>query len=389
MLIVLLESTVGSIALALAIGLLLKALGIRDPRLERNVWRTVLLSSLAMPVLMNMTILPVASVQRPDWLQYVQVSAPGVASSSGTLHALASWTVAIVGGVLFLRHTLGVARWWKVRRRAELLRSHGFGNCEIRVTREVVAPATVFSTVLVPPDFLTWPPEKQRLVIAHERAHVRNKDFYVQWLAHVHRCLFWFNPGAWWLVNRLSLLSEHVSDQAALRETNERAEYARILLGFAKSAARGEQLVAMARANSLASRIERILGDAKPIQPGRWRVAAVVIGLLPIIVVAASLGATVVANVTLPRSDPTKPLTHPSYPSVSRLLGEHGTVILKLHVLEDGSVVDAIIHESSGYADLDFAAWSESLRWHLVPGTVNDVPASMWGRFAVTFKLDK
>jgi protein TonB len=91
----------------------------------------------------------------------------------------------------------------------------------------------------------------------------------------------------------------------------------------------------------------------------------------------------------LPKSNPLRPLSQPMYPPTSRRLGEHGTVILRLHVLEDGSIADVRIDKSSGYPDLDYAAFYESFRWRIEPGTVDGEPSRMWGQFAVTFKLTK
>jgi len=91
---------------------------------------------------------------------------------------------------------------------------------------------------------------------------------------------------------------------------------------------------------------------------------------------------------TLPKSDPKRPLTQPDYPPTSRRLGEAGTVVLDVYVLENGRVGDARVKKSSGYERLDQAAVNEVKRsWRLVPGTEEGKPAPMWGQFAVTFKL--
>lgn len=169
-------------------------------------------------------------------------------------------------------------------------------------------------------------------------------------------------------------------------------------LGFASRAARSEQLVTMASAKTLGPRIERILAEEAPSESGRHKVWLLLAALLPLIGVAGGFRAvaartheeavaSAAGNVVLPKSDPARPLSQPVYPPASRRSGEHGTVVLKLHVLEDGSVADAVIAQSSGYPDLDYAAFYESFRWRLDPGTIDGMPSRMWGRFAVTLKL--
>jgi protein TonB len=63
-------------------------------------------------------------------------------------------------------------------------------------------------------------------------------------------------------------------------------------------------------------------------------------------------------------------ITRPPYPPVSRRLGEIGTVSLRLMVSEEGTVTDAIIVRSSGFARLDEAAVSWiTAHWRYKPAT--------------------
>lgn len=94
-------------------------------------------------------------------------------------------------------------------------------------------------------------------------------------------------------------------------------------------------------------------------------------------------------RVELPKSNAAYPLSQPVYPPGSRRLLETGTVVLKLHVLDNGLVADSVVDKSSGFVDLDTAARFESFRWRLDPGTIDGEPRPMWGKFAVTFKLSK
>ncbi|HKU14265.1 MAG TPA: M56 family metallopeptidase [Steroidobacteraceae bacterium] len=397
MTVLLIEWVARATALVAMVWLVLRVLRVRSPRLERSAWLLVLASCWAMPLLMTLPAVPEITAHQPSWLPQVDLVAVSAAAGGVDWRTALLSVFATVTTLLVLRHSLGILRWRRVQRAASPVSSHG-SHLDIRVTPAVSSPATVFSTILVPPDFESWSPQVQRAVIAHESTHVANKDFYVQWLAQLHRCVFWFNPVAWWLANRLSLLSEQISDDAALCETTERAAYAEVLLGFAARRTAGSgQLVSMARERTLGPRIDRILSMRTPVAVSRRRVWMFLAALLPLVGIAGGLQ-TVAArsrepvaaagdgHVVLPKSNPTRRLSQPIYPAASLRLGEHGTVVLRLHVLEDGSVADSRIQESSGYPDLDYAALYESYRWQLDPGTVDGVPARMWGRFAVTFK---
>lgn len=399
MTVLLIEWVLRATVLAATVWLVLRCLRIRSPRLERSAWLLVLAASWTMPMLMELRIVPAVPAQQLSWLSKVDLVAASSAPAGADWRTVLLWGLGSIAVVLVLRHSLGVMRWLRVQRAAEPVASSFFAGLDIRATGAVSSPATVFSTILVPVDFESWPPQIQRAVVAHESAHVANKDFYVQWLAQLHRCVFWFSPLAWWLANRLALLSEHISDDAALQETRERTAYAEVLLGFAARRAVGnEQLVSMARAQTLRSRIDRILSDTTPAAITQRRIWIFLAALLPLVGIVAGLQ-TVTARskeplavaddgrTVLPKSNPERRLSQPIYPPASQRLGEHGTVVLNLFVLEDGSVADARIHESSGYPDLDYAALYETYRWRLDPGTVDGMPARMWGRFAVTFKL--
>lgn len=389
MMAIFIEWTLRSTVLALIVWLLLKALRVGNPRLERSTWRWVLFASLAMPLLMtlaNLSPAPVAALN-VQAARIVLLPPPefDVRWPSTALLAI----LLSISAALILRQAWGTARWWRARRMAKPISPATDPDLDVRASTQVSSPVTVFSTVLVPLDFEHWPAATRNLALAHERAHVASKDFYVQWLAQFHRGLFWFNPFSWWLASRLSLLSEHVSDDAATEHAEERTTYAKLLLSLVQRASVGGEVVPMVRGSSVGPRIERILRGPRPAAIHRSKYLLLACALLPIISTIAAVRTGTNADIVLPRSNPQKPLSIPTYPPASRRVGEHGTVVLKLHVLEDGSVGDAVIDRSSGHPDLDYAAMYESFRWQLDPGTIDGAPARMWGRFAVTFKLDK
>lgn len=136
----------------------------------------------------------------------------------------------------------------------------GFG-LRIRFSHAVSSPVTIGSGVLLPADCVEWDTEKLRIVLAHERAHVRQGDFYLQLLGGLYTAVFWFSPLGWWLKRELSDLGEAISDRAGLEEAASRTSYAQVLLEFAALPRPTVIGVAMARSRNLSHRIERLLNE--------------------------------------------------------------------------------------------------------------------------------
>jgi beta-lactamase regulating signal transducer with metallopeptidase domain len=176
-----------------------------------------------------------------------------------------AWLVyATVGLALLLRlfYGLGAAvGLWQSAEPIELEPSYLAAGLRLRSSRRVSSPVTVGSGVVLPADYDEWDAEKLRIVLAHERSHVRQGDFYLQALAGLYAALFWFSPLGWWLKRKLSDLGEAISDRAGLEEAVSHASYARILLEFAALPRRTQIGVAMARTGRLSQRIERLLNE--------------------------------------------------------------------------------------------------------------------------------
>jgi len=156
----------------------------------------------------------------------------------------------------------------------------------LRASSAIPSPVTVGSGVLLPADYQNWDAEKLRIVLAHERSHVRQGDFYLQLLASLYAAVFWFSPLGWWLKRKLCDLGEAISDRAGLQEATSRTTYAQVLLEFAALPRPTAIGVAMARTTSLSHRIERLLNEVSFRQAfagGRRRI------LLAILLVPAAL----------------------------------------------------------------------------------------------------
>jgi len=167
----------------------------------------------------------------------------------------------MVAAVLLIRLGFGVGFALRLREQARRTTLRFAPQSDIRVSPRISTPVTIASTVLLPTTYSTWDEPTLRVVLTHECAHVRQRDFYVHVIAGLHCALFWFNPFSWWLKRQLSDLGEALSDGAAVEQAQSRASYAEILLAFATRGPWPVAAVAMARTNSLTPRIERLLDD--------------------------------------------------------------------------------------------------------------------------------
>jgi beta-lactamase regulating signal transducer with metallopeptidase domain len=132
----------------------------------------------------------------------------------------------------------------------------------LRFSFSISSPVTIGSGVLLPAECLGWDREKLRVVLAHERAHVRQGDFYLLLAASLYSAIFWISPLGWWLKRKLSDLGEAISDRAGLEEAASRASYAQVLLEFAALPRPTVLGVAMARSTNLSHRIEWLLNES-------------------------------------------------------------------------------------------------------------------------------
>lgn len=86
--------------------------------------------------------------------------------------------------------------------------------------------------ILLPAEAVDWSPERRRLVLLHELAHIRRYDCLLQIVGQFVRALHWFNPLAWRAVHQLRLEQEKACDDAVLNAGVHADEYATELLSI-------------------------------------------------------------------------------------------------------------------------------------------------------------
>jgi TonB family protein len=126
--------------------------------------------------------------------------------------------------------------------------------------------------VILPAAARLWTPERARIVLCHELAHIRRGDWTAQMLGELLRSLYWFNPLVWIACRRLRRESEQACDDAVLQSGVDPTDYASHLLDLARTLNAGRRAhvpaPAMARRSSLEGRICAMLNarvDRRPL----------------------------------------------------------------------------------------------------------------------------
>lgn len=88
--------------------------------------------------------------------------------------------------------------------------------------------------MILPAGAEDWPEERVAIVLRHELAHVRRRDWLVHLAVEVLRTIYWFNPLLWIVCHRLRLESEYACDDAVLARCAAGTEYAAHLLALAR-----------------------------------------------------------------------------------------------------------------------------------------------------------
>ncbi len=298
------QAALRTLILAAIVQLGLGLLRTKRPQLRLIAWTVVLAASLAMPALqwatpLQLPVLPnlpgAALIEPADPQRQAsafEASMPAPAEEVTTPTKAMPWLEALyllIGGILLLRLTVGIALSLRLLRNAAPIRPDWAADTNIRISRDVVAPVTVANVILMPSDVVNWPAAMREAVLAHERAHIARWDFAMLLASQINQAVFWFSPLSWWLHRRLAALAELSSDDQAMEATGDRPGYAEVLLEMGRRSGPLLRGLAMARPATLIYRIERILSDrvtTNPVSPIQQVILAV--GAASLSIVAAS-----------------------------------------------------------------------------------------------------
>ncbi|MBZ5576155.1 MAG: TonB family protein [Acidobacteriia bacterium] len=150
--------------------------------------------------------------------------------------------------------------------------------------------------VFLPADAVQWSPERRRLVLLHELAHVSRGDLATHLLARVAWCLYWWNPLAWTSWRRFLKERERAADDRVLAAGALPSDYAGHLLDIARamrlSASLESAALAMARGSQLEGRLLAILDSSVNRRaPSRASVALAALAAVALVAPFAALQA--------------------------------------------------------------------------------------------------
>lgn len=343
-----LESALRSLLMAAVVWAGIKLLRVRNVAVQKAAWVLVLMAAIVMPGLAGWKVPQQhAAVVVPVQKFTPAVSFPDLGTSSKTASVTTAtvilsfpetapvqhrsfnqWKGLIapvylaVCGALLLRLIFGLMMALRIVHHAEKASALLEPRAQVRISANIQTPVTIGSTIVLPESHEDWDLRKLRVVLAHERSHVRQGDFYLQLLAGLYAAFFWFSPLSWWLKKELSDLGEAISDCAALDEAPSRANYAEVLVEFAAIRRRPLAGVAMARSSNIRRRIDRLLVEHKfrnAFTICRWHLAAAA-ALVPAgLVVAVALVRVDAAQAQIPAIAPAPPVpsARPLVPSLA------------------------------------------------------------------------
>jgi beta-lactamase regulating signal transducer with metallopeptidase domain len=120
--------------------------------------------------------------------------------------------------------------------------------------------------VLVPAGALVGLSASQlELVLAHELAHIRRRDYLVNLLQTAVETLLFYHPAVWWVSHRMRVEREHCCDDLAIAACGNPVGYARALADLESLGTRGPVLAMAASGGSLFDRVARLVAPPGPL----------------------------------------------------------------------------------------------------------------------------
>jgi hypothetical protein len=130
--------------------------------------------------------------------------------------------------------------------------------------------------------------EQIEALLAHELAHVRRYDYFVNLLQTAMETLFFYHPGVWWVSRQIRKERENCCDDLAIEVCGSTLLYVQALTELEQIRVPTPRLAMAADGGSLLKRVERLLGNhpASGATPSGWVATIALVACLITAVVA-------------------------------------------------------------------------------------------------------
>ena len=168
--------------------------------------------------------------------------------------------------------------------------------------------------ILLPASAVTGlSPTQLELILAHELAHIRRRDYLVNLLQTAVETLLFYHPAVWWVSHRMRIEREHCCDDLAVAAGGDAARYARALADL-EGLCSAPALAMAATGGSLWDRIARLVGTPQHLSRASRGLATVL--TLTVLSLALGVGSSLLRGPTTPLATVTASAV-PEHPSES------------------------------------------------------------------------
>jgi TonB family protein len=376
----------------MSICLVLLALGRRLPAAAKHLLCAgTLFSAVLLPLVSRF---PLSGT--PTLFTLTLLPAPALLDSQPDILAWMAAAWACGGVVVTLRFVAGLAYLaWRTRRSS--LPVPGLAPMGIKVRFAEVATPPVWGfvqpTILLPFCFRDWSPEQKKAAIDHEVAHVVRHDCWTGLLVVAAQAMYWFHPLVWLISAKLEEQREFAADDHVLAAGTDALEYARFLVGTARTIPSRKVFgcAMFGQGRSLRSRVEHVLDFPRRAPGLSSRVFAVcwisiLLGSAFVLPAATGLSEQVY-RIGGDVSAPT--LVHkvePKYTRKSRREKTQGIVVLDLVVSSNGRP-EGVRIDKGLTRDLDRQAVRAVSSWRFKPAIKDGRPVPVQAKVEVHFRL--
>lgn len=132
--------------------------------------------------------------------------------------------------------------------------------------------------------------EQLELILAHELAHIRRRDYLVNLVQTAAETLLFYHPAVWWVSHRMRVEREHCCDDLAVAACGNAVTYAQALAEMEERRSGMPALALAANGGSLLARVARLVGAPQHLsRPSRGLPALLALAALGVALGAGSL----------------------------------------------------------------------------------------------------